>query len=357
MSTISTYFTPNSAYRPFERATKQIPFQNRFRILSYDQCEHAWRYLGKISITVRNLLTAATKVPEILAVTGENFTAKVKNISNHLRLFAIVSVPFSLFDMTSAVQKIYKSFQLDDLNGVALGTLSFSIISTDLFDSISTFVNATFALAEFEPIQILSVLSLPLPIALASMGTVSRSVQITNAYRLHKLVCDKLLSKSTYGIKAALKEFLIENLSTDEGSAALSMGKEQKYEISEKKKAAILRFAPKAVTDELEKLLAIVNRQTGVPFTNQQHVQIEKSIDIIQFHLQKKIVLEGIGISANLIILFALGLFTVGATGPIPNLLIALAFIIRFISVLYQDLKVYSSENRFAINQTLRSFS
>ncbi len=322
----------NTSYNVFGNNSVYKKLQNQPDRPLYDTVEHGWRYIGKINITLRNLLNAAARIPEVIEAAGQNFPVKVKNLTTHMKLAAIVSVPFSLYDLKYAADKIYKSFVFEDCEGVALSSLSFSLIATDMVDSITTFVSAALAIAEYEPLQILSNLSLPLPIALASMGTVNRTIQITKAYRLNQLVSEILLPQSRNKLPQALKIFIKDQITTT--ASKLNLG-----EISEKKKAAILRSAPKEIVDELIKLYEILKNQTSISFTTQQVERIYKSLDLIQAHLQKKMNIELLNIFANLVILTALWLFSMATVGPLPFILIATGFTTRIIAVAYHEFR------------------
>ncbi len=222
---------------------------NRFCPITFAQCEHAWSYIGKIAILSRHLMNAAANQQHLVSWSDADFPHRIKNISTHLKLLSIVSVLFSLADLISTAQRIFKSFLLKDKEGVALGALSFVIIAADTFDSITTFVNSALSIASLPPIEAFSAIGLPIAFAVAGMGTLSRAIQIAKALHLY--------------------------LSIDQSN---------------------------------DKLI-----------------------------LERKMKIEGLGILANLSIISGLILFSISAAGSVPFLLLALGFMIRISSLIYQE--------------------
>lgn len=166
---------------------------NRYKILSYSTCEHLWSYLGKIVLLIRSLLNIAIRNSYIIAAAGKNFPQTVKDTITRMKLFSIVSVPFSLVNLDSTVRKIFNSFLLNDREGMALSTLSFTIIAADVIDSVTTFINASLALSSANPIGIFSALGLPLGFTMSGLGTISRTIQVAKAANLYRNI-DKEIS-------------------------------------------------------------------------------------------------------------------------------------------------------------------
>lgn len=151
---------------------------DRFKHLTFSSCEHLWSYLGKILLISRSFLNAAARSGYVLTLAGENFPNAVKDITNRLKLFAIVTVPFSVVNANSAAGKIFDGFLANDREEVALNALSFTIISADIVDSVTTFINASLVLLCANPVALFSVMGLPLGFTMAGLGTVSRIMQI-----------------------------------------------------------------------------------------------------------------------------------------------------------------------------------
>ncbi|MFI5344635.1 MAG: hypothetical protein ACHQUC_10510 [Chlamydiales bacterium] len=320
---------------------------SRFSRITFKQLEHIWSYVGKIVLISRNLLNAAARSPCILSLVSENFPHKIKNITTRMKLFSIVSVPFSLADINATSQKILKSFSMDDKEGVALGLLSLAIIAADAFDSLTTFINAALTIAGIDPIKLISSIDLPVAFAIAGMGTLSRTIQIAKTYSLYRKINSEILQKPDGENRTILKKFLKRTLGVDQvkkltKSIELSQINQTTganiEKFKEKMKAAILRAAPNEAVLELERLLDTLKSSKIEPCTNEETKNRIDSLNKIQELLRKKMRVDALGIFANVTVLSALRLFYIGIATTLPFLLLASAFSVRIVSLVYQDL-------------------
>ena len=199
----------NAPLYPYEQAPSGAnlgpqPSSNKFKLLSCSTMEQAWSYIGKIVILARNVLNAAAKhVSQI----GQGFVQNVKNLTVQMKLLSIVSIPFSLYSLITTAQKIFRSFLINDKEGIALATLTFSILAADIFDSVTTFVNSVLTVASI-PFQVLASASLPVAFAISGLGTIARSIQIAKTYSLYQNIKEEILSNEAYKNKALLKKFI-----------------------------------------------------------------------------------------------------------------------------------------------------
>src|ERR1700733_10555048 len=136
----------------------------------YERADHVWSYLGKIIILTRHLLNAASKSCQLISLLEKNLPGKIRIITTRLKLFSIVSIPFSLISLKSISEKIFKNFLINNKEGVVLSSLSFTIIVIDVFDSTSTFVNTVLDLSNRTPIVSLPALVLPFSFAMTELG-------------------------------------------------------------------------------------------------------------------------------------------------------------------------------------------
>lgn len=185
---------------------------SRFYDFSYAQSEHYWSYLGKINIAARHLLNAAAQDLRTTAWFGPGFPQKVKKLTTHMKLLAIVSVFFSLNDLSSAVQKISRGMRHNDNEGVVLETLTAAIIAVDAFDSLTTFVNSTLAIASLNQIQAFSRLGLPMAFIIVGLGTISRIIHSVKTYNLFKSVAQDVFSEEKCKNKDFIRSFLAEKV-------------------------------------------------------------------------------------------------------------------------------------------------
>lgn len=258
--------------------------------LSYTQSEYLWSYAGKFSAIVRNLLNAATKMPEVVACAGKNFLAGVKNTGHSLKIFAVVSVIFGFNDLKSSGKNLSNSIKNRDSLGVVQHTLSSTINFLDLFDTGATAINSGLALASYEPVKFFSDSGLPIGFALTGMGIVSRTIQIAKSVGLYRAVHTE-----------------IENRSMDEG-ASLKDFLAKRIGVKEKDIANIVALNDAEIEEKMKRIL------------------------------RKKMTIDVVNIGANLISLAALNLFRTNYDGAKPFLLGALAFGIRISALRYKDL-------------------
>lgn len=264
---------------------------------SFKQCEHAWSYLGKIVIMSRNILNASSRNLRIVSYAGQNFPQRIKQITNHMKLCAFVSVFFGLFDLQATASKVLKSIQIKDREGIAINILTTALIAVDIFETSLTFLNS--ALSIFSKDQVLSNIGLPLGLSIAAMATANRIIHLSKVVNLYL---------SIQRNKQNLEPFLKEKFA------------------SEIEKASLLRASNFEVLNELQ---AILNDKT---------YGTDEILNRVENLLKKKIHVELIGLASFLIMGFALTLMRAGNSGAKPFLLLALSFKLRIGSLLYQEI-------------------
>jgi len=285
----------------------------------YERADHIWSYLGKVTLLTRHSLNAASKSCHLISLLGEDLPGRIRKTTTRLKLFSIVSIPFSLISLKSISEKIFKNSLINDREGVVLNSLSFTIIVIDIFDSTSTFVNTVLDLSTRTPIASLSALGLPCGFAMSGLGTISRIVQIAKTYQVHKSVSD---------VRKELLEALLEKkLGINEIQA----------KIAAPIKGKILKAIPGEIELQLHKLYRLITTDRNEIFTSQQMDEISQLLDAIQAMLKKKFIIEGLGVFANTLTISALCLFCLGSLSSTPFLLLASSFFTRIISLTYQD--------------------
>lgn len=286
----------------------------------YEKMEHVWSYLGKIIILARHLLNAASKNCYAISLLGKDLPERVKVITTRLKLSSIVGIPFSLVSLKSISEKIFNNFLISDREGVALGSLSFTIVFIDVIDSLATFVNTILTLSARTPIASLSALGLPFGFAMSGLGSISRTTHIAKACQVYKRVSN---------IRKEMLEVCIEK--------KLVINKNQvKTTLSFIEKT--LKIIPGEVELKLQKLYDLITIDKNEIFTDQQIGEISQILDDIQDKLKKKFIIEGFGIFSNTLTISALCLFCLGSLSSIPFLLLASSFFIRISFLIYQDL-------------------
>ena len=304
-------------------------------LINYSTCEHLWSYLGKMALITRSFLNGVARSLYFVCRKGVNFADRIKNITTHMKLLSIVGVVFSIFDLKAAAQRILKNALWNDREGIALSAISFTIIASDILDSITTFVNATLAVICRGSVALFSKLGLPLGFIMAGLGTVSRTVQIAKSMSLYKKI-DQAVFLGKHLNKKLLKGFLEETLGISSELKSL-LSSTAVSRLTEANKARILRAAPAAVIKDFEMLLAMVEESSDEELFMEEHKQVEEILKNIQKHLKKKMLIDGSAIVANSFVLSALILFAIGTSGALPFLLLALAHSVRLSLVIYQD--------------------
>lgn len=314
----------------------------------YQKGEHFWSYGRKLLLVSQSLLNAAARTPSIILNAGPEFADKAKATVTKTKLLSIVSATFTLNDLKGCTQKIFKSFSLNDKEGVALSTLSFSIMSADALDSITTFVNSLLTVIGKAPIALFSSMGLPLALFMNGAGTVSRTIQIIKAsIFIRKTECD-FKSSLENKKKISFKENLEKNLGIAEEQkliSTLSAGRpneatrEKILKLKEKNQGAILRLLPVDVVKSLEKLFVLLDTDKYKPFTKENLKETAQILKAIRSSLRKKTRVNVVEIVANLFITSALALFSIGSTTAMPFLLLAAAFKIKIACLAYQNHK------------------
>ncbi len=248
--------------------------------------------------------------------------------------------------MKALVQKISKSFVINDREGAAMGSLSFAITAADAIDSVSTFVNSILAVTARASIEILSAIALPLGLGISVTGTFSRSIQMAKAFSLYQKIHVSHFSEERYTNKALFKQDLEEGLGVSEEQKLIDLlcfGPmnqdilESVEKLKEKKKSIFLRSMPKEATKDFEKIFSLLDAKGSESLTDDEFEAALEGIKNIQSHLEKKMTIGALGILANLTVITALVLFSIGTAGARPFVLMAMAFVIRLISLIYQD--------------------
>jgi uncharacterized protein YaaW (UPF0174 family) len=243
------------------------------------------------------------------------------------------------------VRKILNSLVLRDAEGLALSTLSFTIIATDVIDSFQTFINTSLTLTFVNPHLIFSSLGLPFGYTMSGLGVISRTIQVAKAANLYRNINTKIDVEHSLN-KELLLQFLEDTLGLDDELKSLrSLSPEELSEvqrdkiqrINDKNKADIIRAAPMAAVKEMEKLVEILQETSDKKLSTEQLEQTLKSLQTIQQHIEKKIRVDMLGIVANLFNLTSLILFTLGSATALTFVLKSIAFSIRLGALYHQD--------------------
>lgn len=329
----------------------------------YNGAEHLWNYVGKIGAISRQVISASTQSATITTITSGKIVKHAPKITAALRTLSIISVPFSLVSLKNLTFKLFDHIRNRDAEELALSSLSFSIQAADVFDSITTFVNATLSLAAKPTIAIFSTLGIPLGLFMSGAGGISRSINIAKSLNLyhqlnkHVFHDDESLNDESL---EALKEFLDNKLNATlaekdkiyrkySGNQKKADKKIQRLE--NRKKAALLRAGSSEISKKMRELHTLLdsekigNIETLKDLTPEN---IQKSLNEMKSGLKKKTFLNLIGTLSNLLTISALIMFLVGFVTPLPYIILAVSLSLRIGMLLIEDIKPS------AIAETLR---
>ncbi|MBA2368659.1 MAG: hypothetical protein H0V82_06510 [Candidatus Protochlamydia sp.] len=325
----------------------ELSSSSPFRALTYSKCEHAWSYLGKVSLLTRNMLNTAARNHYVMASTGKGFPDTLKEAAIKMKLLSIFGVPFSLVDLSSIIAKSLNSLSLKDWEGTAFGALSLTITTAEIVDSLTTFINASLTVSSLKPIEAFSTLGLPLGFTMSSLGTISRTIQIGKSLNLFRNINLKVNQEVNFD-RAELQSFLERILMIDKELKTLlripqdeltGIDQNTIKNLKEKNKASLLRAVSQDAVKELEALLVLLEANPQSPISLDQQVRITRTFKEIQFYLSKKMQVDALAILANLITLSALNLFRLGSSTASPFALLSLAFSVRLAALYYNEQK------------------
>jgi hypothetical protein len=130
-----------------------------------------------------------------------------------------VSVPLNAVSIPGQIKKIRASIQLYDVEGTFINGLGLSLLSTDIMDSTTTFINALRTLLSQPVIAQLSAIGMPLTFLLLTQGTVSRGIRLKNLIafsRLQEQITSQLKDSDTSReIRKAIQTFLESTIGTE----------------------------------------------------------------------------------------------------------------------------------------------
>jgi len=309
----------------------------------FKKVEHAWSYISRSNALTRNILNASLKSCHRITLGLCRSEEKILSVITKLKLFSIGGALLGITSIPQTAQKILKNARLKDSEGVALATLSMTLLVTDLVDSLVTFTNALLVTLYNTPNVLLSSIGTPAGFGLLGLGSISRMAQLSKTSRLFREITNQNFVRNPKNASSEieqLRNYLTEKLgSSNELELKNNDGKDLSIaEINkqiEKKKLALMRAAPEEAVNELENLLLILKKNHSEP---PQVEEIAKKLMRICTLLKKKMVIDAGNILANLIGLIALILFLASAPASIPFLLLAGSFALRIGLLGYQDL-------------------
>lgn len=314
---------PHAFQYSFSSLTDRVSSEARRALNAF---EKVWSYAGKSLLTARHVANSVLQSCRWIALSCQT-RQSLRDVVLRLKLFSIASVTLNLLSVPTMVRKLWNQIQWKDGKGIALATLSVSVLAADTFDSLTTFVGAVLQLAAKPAISWMAALGFPLAVAIISVGSMIRLVRIKDISQLLKEVDGKVL--------AALSK---KHLNNDELREHLKNFVDEKVvapnEIKSHKIAILERHSNAKTVKLMAELAEVIGED---PLTNEKIVKIKAILKSIVAELQKERKIQRGYLMANFISAAALGVFGLPATPALPFILLAISTLMRLSAQAYQD--------------------
>lgn len=331
---------------------------------AFATCDKISQYLTKTLYFTRGVLNASLRTCYRYSLGGKGLDIKVNSAITHLKVFSIIGIPFSIAAIPDAAKHIYKNVKLRDKEGSALASLSFVLLTADLFDSVSSVINSGLTLASKVPIGILSSIGMPLSFGLVGLGTVVRSIKLAKTQLLYRKLQKEVFvsvdhkNPNDKQIYRALSKFLDKNLGVPEKKMKRLKNLYEKLDkMSEKEiiheieiiqkefdrlkalsRAKLLRSASPEVVEKFEQIFDIIKQNKAM--TPDQTKEILDKLDGIVSKLKKKMAIDVGNLIANAFSLVGLCLLLTVAPAALAFVFFAAAALLRILLLAYHDISL-----------------
>lgn len=294
---------------------------------AFKSCEDAWSYIGKSLTATRHFMNATVRSARLFAISCKG-TKRIQRAVTGLKLFTIVGVPFNLAALPSQIAKIGKRLHLKDPEGVFLASLSFSLISADIFDSLTTFVGAVLQTLSRTSPHWLSVVGMPTSIAVVAMGSVSRKMHLIRLGEFYAELDRDLIRKmegkvlSAEELQQLLRPYLDSKMGVSGATGQAAFHAERLEAIAE-------RQSNGKVLAMLKELKTYIQPDRSLDEGDIQ--RITTVIQDMEKALRKEIGTQRAYLFTNMLNAMALVLFLLSAIPPLPFLLLGISMCLRLL--------------------------
>lgn len=294
---------------------------------AFKSCEHAWGYLGKSLLATRHFMNATARSARLFAI-GSRGVQRIQKAVTGLKLFAIVSVPFNIAAIPSQMAKVGKHIHVKDGEGVVLASLSFSLIATDIFDSLTTFVNAVLQTFSKPIPSWLSSLGMPIAVSMVTMGSIARRIRLIRLKEFHSDLECKLIQKMSSGqlsaeeLQQVLKAYLESNIGLGE------VGQQAAFHV-ERLEAIAERQSNTRVLALLKELKTYI--QPDRALKEEDVSRITSVIQEMEKALRTEMGSQWAYLFTNLLNAMALTLFHISILPPLPFILLGVSTCLRLL--------------------------
>jgi hypothetical protein len=297
---------------------------------AYESCEQAWAYLGKSLLAARHAMNATIRSGRWIAI-GCKDIKRIQTAVIRLKLFTVLSIPFSAVSLPSLIAKIGQNVRWKDVEGTFLASLSFGLVATDMFDSLTTFVNALLQTFSYPTVGWISTMGAPLAFSMTAMGSLSRSIRLTRLGEFHRELEKELINKMSNRL---LPDEELHEMVKDYLEAKLGAFEEGRLQ-SQKNEAAMERKTNAKTVAMLKELKALF--QTNSQLTDEETKRVLAILKKIKSTVREEMGIQAVYLFTNILNGIAVALFFVPTLPPLPFILLGISILTRLAIQFYQD--------------------
>ena len=308
---------------------------------THKSVDNIWNYLGKTIQLSRHGMNAIVNNSIWKELGRKSADIRIKDAIIRLKLFSIVNVPLNIPSIISQVNKLWSSIQWHDNEGILLSTLAITVLAGDIFDAITTFVNALLQTLSHVPIVWISIMGIPLGLSLLGINTVSRCVKLYHLSKflteLNKELIDKMENNELVPeeLQSALTKFLESKLGANLDKNSLA--NELRSQIKQCNEAILERHTNSKTVKLLESLKQLIQPNQG--FTEANTTAILGILKEIKSSIHQELGLQTSFLFAYALSATGLVMLLMAAPVTLPFIILGSSVLLRLAVQIYQDFK------------------
>lgn len=274
--------------------------------------QDTWGGLEKAFGIAKNGLNVRLQLRNWYPMRATDAAGILKGIQG-MKLFTGLNFPLNAIELPRTAKEIAESVKLKDKEGAILGSMTFAVLVTDMYDAVTTAVNASLVLSSRPALGgVVAVLGTPLVMGMVGVNAIKKTVQLWNIRKLEKeiecLIKGEATDKSPEEFRKTLLEFLNQKLNVQ--------GRKTK------------RDTDSTTVSQLEALKRKIESKEKLE--QQDIIEIGKAVRDIRASIKyvKKSAAWVLGAFSVMFVAFSLFYSTIPLA--IPFTMLALAFIVRF---------------------------
>ncbi len=308
----------------------------------------SWNYCGKSISLSKQMLNIFLKGHS----EGKNYEKIIQTVLSRLQLLSGVSLAIAICPFKKSIENLATHYREEDYSSTAYSITAFSMNVAEILDGFSTFSIGLKEIIKLPPIHFITKHSMAYGYFLNITGFITRISKLVQAiFFYNQLQKIQNLTNSSQWQKET-KNFLSEKVSLNPNEkfnrfANWSTEKRRISKIINKKERSLIRNAGAKVTIQVQALAKNVNEWNvfGIDTRNSRQV-----MNNLQIATATKIVDHIVSISANILNIIGLVLFTFSNIAFVPHVFLASAFIIRLGDQFFKDFRDQKIEQVFIAN-------